>query len=96
MQIETVNPATEEVLNSYSILTPNEIDEKIKLAHQAFLGWRKVGFSQRKQHMLQLASLLRKHQKQYATLMAQEMGKPITAGKAEIEKCAWVCEHYAN
>ncbi len=96
MQIETVNPATEKVLDSYKILTPSEIDEKIEAAHQRYLAWRKVGFSQRKQHMLQLASLLRKHQDKYATLMAQEMGKPITAGKAEIEKCARVCEHYAD
>jgi succinate-semialdehyde dehydrogenase/glutarate-semialdehyde dehydrogenase len=96
MQIETVNPATEMVLNSYAMLTSQQIDTKITAAHATYLSWRKEHFSHRKQLMLQIAKLLRKHQNEYAILMAQEMGKPIAAGKGEIEKCAWVCEHYAH
>jgi succinate-semialdehyde dehydrogenase/glutarate-semialdehyde dehydrogenase len=96
MQIETVNPATESILNSYRILNLQEINEKIKAGYASYLTWRKTDFSQRKKLMLQLAVLLRKNQDEYARLMAQEMGKPLTAGKGEIEKCAWVCEHYAQ
>ena len=96
MKIQTINPATEEVLNSYDCLTDSLIDTKIKASHEAFLSWKKSSFAQRKSLMSELALLLEEKKEELAILMAQEMGKPITAGKAEIDKCAWVCEHYAE
>jgi succinate-semialdehyde dehydrogenase / glutarate-semialdehyde dehydrogenase len=96
MQIQTVNPATEALIKKYSLLKSAEIEEGIEAANAAYLTWRKTAFSARRNHMLNLAKLLRKKQDDYAYQMAIEMGKPISAGKAEIEKCAWVCEHYAE
>ena len=95
MRIETINPATEEVLIQYPLLKMNQVNDLIDAAHASFLDWRRTTFSVRQRHMLALAKLLREKQEDFAILMATEMGKPITAGKAEIEKCAWVCEHYA-
>ena len=43
-----------------------------------------------------VAAKLRERQQEYARLMAEEMGKPVRQGRAEIEKCAWVCEYYAD
>lgn len=95
MQIQTINPATETILNHYSIFTKDQVNQLINAGHECFKIWRKSSFTTRKKSMMTLAGLLRQSQDKLSRLMALEMGKPITAGKAEIEKCAWVCEHYA-
>lgn len=95
MQIQTINPATETILNHYSIFTKDQVNRLINEGHRCFKHWRKTNFKTRQSLMMDLATHLRQSQDKYARLMADEMGKPITAGKAEIEKCAWVCEHYA-
>lgn len=96
IKIQTVNPATEQVIQTYSCLNLKEMNKKINEGHQAFTTWKKTSFSERKLLMLKLAKILRAKKEDLALLMTTEMGKPITAGKAEIEKCAWVCEHYAE
>ncbi|AHE67074.1 NAD-dependent succinate-semialdehyde dehydrogenase [Legionella oakridgensis] len=96
MQIKTINPATEEILQSYPLFKEEQVHAFIDAAHLCYQAWRKTSFSQRRQRMLKMAELLRKKQEEYAALMAKEMGKPLTAGKSEIEKCAWVCEHFAK
>lgn len=95
MKISTINPATEEPLNTYEYLEQSVIDKKIQLGHEAYLQWRKTPPIQRQGFMLQLAHILEERKEALALLIAQEMGKPITAGKIEIEKCAWACEHFA-
>jgi len=96
MEIKTINPATEAVLQTYLTLQPLQANTLIEAGHITYQAWKKTDFSQRKQRMLKLAELLRKNQDKYALLSAQEMGKPITAGRAELEKSAWVCEHFAE
>ena len=96
MQIQTMNPATEKTLKSYDQLNANDVNRLIGEAHANYLAWRETSFSMRGKLMLTIAKLLRQKQDEYAVLMAEEMGKPVTAGKIEIEKCAWVCEHYAE
>src|SRR5580704_8788312 len=96
MKIQTINPATEEVLNHYDCLPENVVCQKIEAGHEAYLSWKKTSFAERQKLMTQLALQLEKRKEELALLMAQEMGKPITAGQAEIDKCAWVCKHYAE
>ncbi|WED44405.1 NAD-dependent succinate-semialdehyde dehydrogenase [Legionella cardiaca] len=96
MIIRTINPSTEEVLKEYKILSEKQLSACIDAGHLSFDVWKKTPFSHRKQLMLKMAKLLREKKDELALLMAHEMGKPITAGRAEIEKCAWVCEHYAE
>lgn len=96
MIIRTVNPATEAVLNEYTTLKENQISSLIEAGHLTFSVWRKTPFSQRKQLMLNLAKQLAQKKEELAELMANEMGKPIALGQAEIEKCIWLCEHYAE
>lgn len=96
MNIQTINPATELVLETYSVFMQSEIDHQIEEAQACFQLWKKVTFAERSQLMLNLAAQLRSKADVFAMLMAQEMGKPLKNGKAEIEKCAMVCEFYAK
>ncbi len=96
MKIQTINPATEETLHYYECLSEPLIKEKIDAGYEAYLSWKKTSFHKRQGLMLQMAHVLEERRDELALLMSQEMGKPITAGKAEIDKCTWVCEHYAE
>src|SRR5437870_4355106 len=93
--IVSLNPATEEVLASFDPFTPDEIELALGEAHEAFLVWREQSVDGRPVHMRRLARLLRDRAERYGKLITLEMGKPINEAKAEIEKCAWACEHFA-
>jgi succinate-semialdehyde dehydrogenase/glutarate-semialdehyde dehydrogenase len=94
--IQSINPATGDVIKSYDDMSQEAINEAISKSHDAFLGWRRTTFSKRAEHMRQAAALLRERANPLAKLMAEEMGKPIKDGRAEAEKCGWVCDYYAE
>lgn len=96
MNIQTLNPATEDPIEIYPVMTPEAIALQIELAHARFHLWKHITIQERAKLMSNLAKLLRSKANDLALLMAREMGKPITAGSAEIDKCALVCEHYAT
>ncbi|WP_374032944.1 aldehyde dehydrogenase family protein [Bdellovibrio bacteriovorus] len=80
-----------------TITFPGPIQKKnIEQAAKDFQIWRKVSFKERSEVLLQLAQALRTHKSELAQMMNQEMGKLIAEGKAEVEKCAVTCEHYAK
>ncbi len=94
--IQSINPADESILEEFPNWTMLEIEPVINDTQEAFENWRLLSFSQRSVFFVQMAVLLRERKEQYAELMANEMGKPISQGMMEIEKCAWVCDHYAQ
>lgn len=96
MSVQTINPATEAILETYSVMTQSTIGHQIEAAHAQFQLWKRSDIQDRAKLMLNLAKLLRSRAPDCAKLIAEEMGKPIVAGKAEVDKCASVCEHYAN
>jgi succinate-semialdehyde dehydrogenase / glutarate-semialdehyde dehydrogenase len=96
MSIQSINPATEEVLETFTETSRQQLDRVLAVAHAEFLGWRRVPFAQRARRMHEAARLLRERKEPYARLMTVEMGKPIVQGEAEIDKCAWVCDYYAE
>ncbi len=96
MGIEVVNPTTGEHVRSYEEMSPDEVREVVAAAHEAHLTWRRAPFSERAELMSGAARLLRDRSDEYARLMAIEMGKPVRDGRAEVEKCAWVCDYYAE
>lgn len=96
MGIEVVNPATGEHVRTYEEMSPDEVREVVAAAHEAHLAWRRAPFSERAELMRSAAGLLRDRSDEYARLMAIEMGKPVREGRAEAEKCAWVCDYYAE
>ncbi len=96
MSIQAINPATAEVLKTYDEHTQDDIGIIIENTHQAFLTWRKELFSKRSKFMNNAAQCLKNKKEDYARLMTEEMGKPIVQSRAEIEKCAFVCQYYAQ
>lgn len=96
MIIQTVNPATEEVIKDYEELSDAVVSDCINHMHDTYYNWSKTSFNERKSLMLKAAEILKANQMQYATLMTNEMGKLISESLAEIDKCVLVCEHYAE
>jgi len=92
----SINPYNGKELKSYKNHTKKEISEIIDKADKRFYSWRETSFAERKKLMLAAASELKKNKREYAKTMTLEMGKPISQAIAEIEKCAWVCEYYAE
>jgi succinate-semialdehyde dehydrogenase/glutarate-semialdehyde dehydrogenase len=94
--MQVINPATGDVVKTYKTFTPQETADKIVKAEQAFQSWRSTTFNERSQLMNRAAEILKENAGDYAGLMALEMGKPLREGRAEAEKCAWICEYYAE
>lgn len=96
MKFTTINPATEQEIENFTTISADKIQKNITNAHAAFTTWQQTSFAERSKLMFNVADILEKNQEQYATLIAKEMGKPITLGRAEITKCALVVRHYAE
>ena len=92
----SINPYTGKKIDSFKTHTKTEVKEILSQADKRFYKWRETSYSERKKLMLAAASELKKNKKEYAQTMTNEMGKPIKQAIAEIEKCAWVCEYYAE
>lgn len=90
------NPYTGEELEKFHEFSANEIDEVLEIAGNAFHKWKKTSFGERSGLMKKAAEELRKNDREYAETITKEMGKPVTQSLAEVEKCAWVCEYYAE
>jgi len=96
MLITSINPSTEEVIASYEEMTREELLETVKASQQDYNEWRELSFNERSRFVHNLAGLLRSEKPQLAELITREMGKPLREAEAEVEKCAWVCEFYAD
>ena len=96
MDITSVNPATGRPIETYRELSDDAVAAAIVRAHEAWASWRAASFGERGALMRKAASVLRDRKRELATLMAIEMGKPRKQGDAEVEKCAWACEHFAE
>jgi len=96
MVIETINPANGETLEAYPETTSEELHAILERVDAEFRRWRQTTYGRRQGSMREAAAVLRSRQGELAALMAAEMGKPLAQGRAEVEKCAWVCEYYAE
>jgi succinate-semialdehyde dehydrogenase/glutarate-semialdehyde dehydrogenase len=94
--LQSINPATGEVLATYAEHSETEVARAIETAAAAQRTWRDAGFTERAVPLKAAAGLLRRDKEQHAVLMAREMGKPLEQGRAEIEKCAVCCEYFAE
>lgn len=94
--LTSVNPATEQTFSRLDAHTHQEVDACIERAALAQQKWKRSSIATRQEALLQLARLLRQDIEACATLITQEMGKPIGESKAEVEKCAVTCEYYAK
>ncbi len=96
MAIASVNPANGKLLQSFEEAGAAEIEAALALAERTFRAWRKVDFASRAAKMLRAAEILEADKRRFGEIMTLEMGKPIGAAVAEVEKCASVCRYYAE
>lgn len=94
--IKSVNPATDEKIHSYNEMNEPEINEILKQTDKEWNSWKRTSFKERAEKMNKAAQILKEKKEDFSLLMTNEMGKPITQSRSEIEKCAWVCEYYAE
>ncbi|MBN2243203.1 MAG: NAD-dependent succinate-semialdehyde dehydrogenase [Acidobacteria bacterium] len=92
----SINPATEETLASFEIHTMEQTRRALEKADRAFKTWRREPFSRRAGFVKQAAGYLRRNKDRFARVMTAEMGKPIAESEAEVEKCAWNLDYYAE
>ena len=96
MTLEVVNPATGEKLRTYEPMGDEKVEEILAAADRTQREWRRTPFAERSGRMRRAAELLRERADRYGRLMTEEMGKPVKDGRSEAEKCAWVCDYYAE
>ena len=96
MAMQSINPTTGDVIETIEETSRDGVERIVAAAHAAFLEWRDTRYAARAKSMRQAAATLRQHASDYARLMTLEMGKPIVQADAEVEKCAWTCEYYAE
>jgi succinate-semialdehyde dehydrogenase/glutarate-semialdehyde dehydrogenase len=96
MSFEAINPATGEVEATFQEHSDEEVERVLADVAGAFPGWRKTPLDERARLMRDAATYLRSAKARLAGLITAEMGKPITQSEAEVEKCAWCCDFYAD
>jgi len=96
MEFHTVNPATEETIATYHTMPRDAVLQAADMAVSAQRSWRQVAVPERCAFMHRLAAVLRANCEDWARLITLEMGKPVAESRAEIEKCAWMSEVYAD
>ena len=94
--MQSVDPTTGKKIKSYPEFSLSKIEGILNRAEKSFQSWRLLSFKERGSMMKKAAVILRSNKDLYARLMAREMGKPFAQGQGEIEKCAFVCDFYAE
>ncbi len=93
---ESVNPATDERLATYSTMSTTQVDAIVDAVAAAQREWAARSMAERALPMRRAGELLRARAPDLARVAALEMGKPLRDGIAEAQKCALACEHYAE
>src|SRR5438270_13933970 len=96
MSIQSINPATGEVLKTFEPYSITQVEQALQEAREAFKRWRVTSFAERGALFHRAARYMRDHKEELARLATLEMGKPIGESEAEVEKCAWNCDFYAD
>jgi succinate-semialdehyde dehydrogenase/glutarate-semialdehyde dehydrogenase len=96
MTMQSINPATEEVVATYEPMTSEAVDAALDRAYAAFQSWRRTSFEERAALLRSIAGVLRANVQPFGALITAEMGKTIGEAEAEVEKCATACDFYAE
>lgn len=96
MEFKTVNPYDGKEIAIYREFSESEIFAKVEKADSAFKSWRKVPVEERANLIAKAGQVLRENVEEYARMITLEMGKPIIEARGEVNKCAWVCDFYAE
>jgi succinate-semialdehyde dehydrogenase / glutarate-semialdehyde dehydrogenase len=96
MVLKSINPTTEEVVDTFEEFTPAQLEHALDQAHKAQREWRLTSFGERAAGLQAVARALRAQKSRFAAMATEEMGKTIVEAEAEVEKCAWNCDFYAE
>ncbi len=96
MAFVSQNPATGEVVARYDVLTAEQIEQALETTHQTSRAWQATPLAERCRLLRNAAEVLRNRRDELASLATLEMGKLFRESQAEIDKCALVCEYYAD
>lgn len=96
MTLRSINPANGEIINEYAALSDAQLDETLQAVADAQRDWARRPIAERAEYMNRAGQVLRKREEEFATIISQEMGKLMSEARKEVEKCAWVCEYYAE
>jgi len=96
MAYTSINPATGERLREYPNWSAVEIENALSVVSNAALAWQATCIDERCALMSRAAEVLRGRRDELAELITQEMGKLFKEAQGEIDKCAWVCDYYAD
>ena len=94
--MKAINPATDKLIKYYDEHSPADVKNIISDVYDEYLVWKRTSFEHRTKLMHNAADVLRNNLDKYAEVITVEMGKPITESRAEVEKCIWVCDYYAD
>ncbi len=94
--MDSTNPATGRRIETYESATADDVQDALDRSESAYESWRERGLREREALLADAASVLRENEERYASLMTEEMGKPISQARGEVQKCAWLCDHYAE
>jgi succinate-semialdehyde dehydrogenase/glutarate-semialdehyde dehydrogenase len=94
--LQSFNPADGSLIQEYPETSAPELATALEGATLAFDAWRRTSFAARAAVLRRAGALLRERREPLARLMAAEMGKPVAQGRAEADKCASVCDYYAE
>ncbi|MEJ2596209.1 MAG: NAD-dependent succinate-semialdehyde dehydrogenase [bacterium] len=96
MEFKSINPYNGQQVGRYTAITHDELVDRLDRSQRAFESWRKVSLSERCKLLQRAGQVLRSNVEEYARMITLEMGKPLTEARAEVNKCAWVCDYYAE
>ncbi len=94
--MESLNPATGDVVETFDEHDESAVEEKLQRASDTYEEWHRLPIEERQRLIANAADVLRDNKEEYAETMTTEMGKPLDAAVSEVEKCAWVCDYYAE
>lgn len=92
--MNSINPATGELMKTFNCLTENEALEEVKKSRKAFAEWKNKSIKERVTILKKAGEIIKKNSRKYGELATKEMGKPIKQAVGEVEKCASVCDYY--
>ncbi len=96
MNVRSINPATEAVNKEFEYYTKEQVEAIVEKADAAAPGWAALNIGERAAYMRKLSDVLKRNKEEYSRLMTSEMGKTIKNARAEVDKCAWICDLYAD
>lgn len=96
MEFQSTNPYNGEQVGQYTAHTSTELENILDKSGEAFKTWSQQPLSYRTELIQKAGKVLRDNLEEYAQMITSEMGKPISESRAEINKCAWVCDYYAE